>query len=148
MGPHTGKARQHILVVGQLYLHFCVGGLGPLGKYLQYKACTVYNVRAGDYLFYITLLHAREFIVKDYVLYLVGLTVFLYFFKLAGANVCCLVWPVHALGEHFVTRGAGGFCKELQLLQILLHLALATLFQNGANKNGFIGLKLAHIQQI
>ena len=142
--PHARQAGEHVVVVRQFHLHLGVRGLSPLGEDFQDEAGTVDDIAAGDDLFYIPLLHAGEFVVEDDVLDLVLHAVFLDFFQFARADVGGLVRPVHALGEHFVREGAGGGGQEGQFVQVLLHFALAALFQDDAHKDSLIGFEFAH----
>ena len=142
--PHACQARKHVVVMGQLHLHFGVGGFGPLGKDFQDKGCPVDNVRAGNHLFDVALLHAREFIVKDDVLNLVLLAVFLDFLQFSGADIGSLVRAVQPLGEHFVRECAGGLGQKGELVQVFLHFAFAALFQDDAHKYRFVSFKFAH----
>ena len=142
--PHTCQTGQHVVVMGQLHLHFGVGSFGPLGKDFQDKGCPVDNVRAGNHLLYVALLHAREFIVKDDVLNLVLLTVFLDFLQLSGTDIRGLVRAVQPLGEHFVRECAGGLGQEGEFVQVFLHFAFAALFQDDAHKYRFVSFKFAH----
>ena len=144
VGPHTGEARKHVLIMSQFHLHLGVGCLGPLGKDFQDEAGPVDDIAALDGLFDVSLLHPGEFIVEDDVFDLVLAAVLLDFLQFPRADIRRLVRAVQALGEEFIALCAGGFRQELQLFQILLHFALATFFQDDAHKHGFISLEFAH----
>ena len=130
--------------MSQFHLHLGVRGLCALGKYLQDEAGPVDNVGAFDYLLDIALLRPGKLVVEDDVLDFVFFTVFLDLLELASADVGGLVRPVHALHEHLVSDGAGGLSQELELIQILLYLALPSLFQDDADEDGFFCLELTH----
>ena len=83
-------------------------------------------------------------VVEDDVLDLVLLAIGLDFLELARADVRGLVGPVHPLHIHLVADGSGRLGQELELVQIFLHLALPSLFQDNAYENRFFCLELTH----
>ena len=82
MGPHSGKAREQILVLGQFDLGLRIGCLRALCKYVENKACTVENLNL-QFAFKIGHLLGRKVIVEYYESYAVFLDILLYFFKFA-----------------------------------------------------------------
>ena len=129
----------------QFHLHFSVGSLGPLGKDFQDETGAVYNIAAGNDLFNVALLHTREFVIENDVLYFVFFAVLLNLIQFSRADVRGLVGPVQPLGEHFVGNGAGCLGQESELVQVFLYLALSPFFQDDAYKYCFVGLKFTHI---
>ncbi len=142
--PHTGEPGQHVLIMSQFHLHLRIGSLGPLGENLQDQARPVDDVGALDDLLDVALLGAGELVVEDDVLDLVLLAIGLDFLELARADVRGLVGPVHPLHIHLVADGAGRLGQELELVQIFLHLALPSLFQDHAYEYRFFCLELTH----
>ena len=50
MAPHAGKARQQVLVLGQLHLQLAFAGLGPVGKNIQDQSVAVNDPALHDLL--------------------------------------------------------------------------------------------------
>ena len=64
VSPQTGQARQHIFVLCQFDLCFCVGSLGAAGKYIEDQAGTVEYLHL-KFFFDIAKLFRREFVVEN-----------------------------------------------------------------------------------
>ena len=130
--------------MSQFHLHLGIGCLGALGEDFQDQAGPVDDVAALDDLFDVALLGAGEFVIENDILDLILFAVFLDLFELSRADVGGLVRPVHPLQEHLVADGSGGLRQELELVQVLLHLALPSLFEDHAHEYRFLCFVLAH----
>ena len=118
MGPHTGQARQHIVIPGKLHLHLGVRGLGPLGENFQDEACPVNDVADFYDFLYVPLLYPGQFIVKDYVLDTVILAVLGNFLQLTAFDICGIVRLVQPLDKVPVSVYSGRLGQETQFLKV------------------------------
>ncbi len=87
MSPHSGQARQKILVLCKLYLCLCVCGLCPLGEYVEYKVGPVKNPYV-EFPFYVPELGRGQLVVEDYGINLVFSYEVFDFLQLSAPYVC------------------------------------------------------------
>ena len=139
VGPHTGKARKHIVVSGQFNLHLGVGSLGPLCKDFQDKAGAVDNYAVLKEPLYVALLHSGEFVVEYAVVYSVGFAVGADFLDLAASYIGGTVGPVDLLYEGFVALYAGGFRQEAEFVEVFTGTVLVVILFDDSDEDRFLG---------
>jgi len=118
VGPHARQARQEILELRELDLHFRLGGLGPDGEDLQDQFSAVYNL-AFQRPFKVSCLHGRELIVEDDDIDKTALDDMPHFLDLAFSEKPCGVFLFFFLNDARDDIGAGGIGQELEFVEIL-----------------------------
>lgn len=139
VGPHAGKPWKHVVVFGQLYLHLCIGGLGPLGEDFQDKAGSVYYYTVLKEALNVTLLHPCEFVVKDAVTDAVGFAIVPDFLYLAAADICGTVGTVNLLNEGFIADYSGSFCQETEFVEVFTNSVFVVILFNDSDEDRFLG---------
>ena len=139
VGPHTGKARKHIVVSGQFNLHLGVGSLGPLGEDFQDEAGAVDYYAVLQETLDVTLLHSGEFVVEDAVAYAVGFAVSPDFLDLSASYIGGAVGPVNLLDEGFVALYTGGFRQEAEFVKVFTGTVFVVILFNDSDEDRFLG---------
>ena len=134
VGPHSGKAREQILVLRQLHLGAGRGRLCSFCENVEDEARAVEDLYL-EFLLDVEHLLGREVVVEDDEAYLVVFHILAYLVELAGAHVCAGIGIVEFLDETLLRLRAGGLGEEFELVEIFVDFSFALLLGDEADEH-------------